>query len=199
MRVYRQPYRDERGRLRACSRWYLEFRDHNRVARRMPALIDREASVQLGRKIEKLAAWRAAGESPSHEFRRWLEGLPEDIRDRLLGIGLLEPSVAVASRRLTELVEEFGESLKARGRTRKHVAHSVARILRLFDRAGCVFWTHVQASRIEAALRDLREQGYKIPKNTRSKAKADAADEDKEERLWPSPGSVDTRLGNSGQ
>jgi hypothetical protein len=54
MRVFRSTYRDREGRKRKTSKFYIEFKDHLELTRRLPAFTDKRQSEALGRQIEKL-------------------------------------------------------------------------------------------------------------------------------------------------
>ena len=68
MRVFRQQYKDRSGKTRTATNWYVEFKDHLEVARRIPGFADKSLTTELGRKLEKLVAVRALGEPPSLEL-----------------------------------------------------------------------------------------------------------------------------------
>ena len=65
---------------RKAERWYVEFKDHRDVTRRIPAFSDKTASAELGRKLERLVARRVAGEQPDSAMSKWLETLPAKLR-----------------------------------------------------------------------------------------------------------------------
>ena len=75
MRLCREYYRNRGGKKRNSKRWYVELRDHLDITRRVPAFEDKRASEEFGRKLERLAAVRVAGEQPDIAMTRWLEGL----------------------------------------------------------------------------------------------------------------------------
>ena len=60
MRVFKPTYKDRDGRKQETDKWYVEFRNHDGKVRRLPGFTDRKQTEELGRKIEKLVAARAA-------------------------------------------------------------------------------------------------------------------------------------------
>ena len=89
MRIFRHSY-GPKGSNKTTANYYVEFRDHNEIIRRVPAFKDEKASTEFGRKLEKLVDLRVAHERPEAELRRWLESLPNRIRQRFAKFGLLD-------------------------------------------------------------------------------------------------------------
>jgi len=56
MRVFQSTYRDRAGTKRKTSKFYVEFKDHLQLTRRLPPFTDKRQSEALGRQIEKLVA-----------------------------------------------------------------------------------------------------------------------------------------------
>ena len=63
MRVFRSTYKDKGGRTVKTRTWYVEFRDHLEMPRRVSGFTDRKATAALGRNIEKLAWCKAGGQA----------------------------------------------------------------------------------------------------------------------------------------
>ena len=115
MRLFKATYKDRKGVPRTATKWYVEFRDHLGVRRRLVAFTDKRASAEFGRKIAALLACRLAGERPDGDIGRWLESLPTKICDRLVKTGTLSGQRAAANRPLKEHVDDFEQSLVAKG------------------------------------------------------------------------------------
>ena len=101
MRVFRSTYRDRNGKKCKTSKWYIEFRDHLQLTRRLPAFTDKRQSEALGRQIEKLVGYKVSGELPDVQLTRWLESIPAKMRDRFVKIGLIDPTRAAAGKLLS--------------------------------------------------------------------------------------------------
>ncbi len=80
MRVFRATYKTRDGKRKEAAKWYVEFRDHLDTVRRLPGFTDKKQSEELGRKIEKLVACRANGDSPDTTMSKWLEAMPGRVR-----------------------------------------------------------------------------------------------------------------------
>ena len=105
MRVFKTTYKARDGRTRQARKWYVEVRDHLSTVRRFSAFTDKAQSEALGRQIERLVAFRIAGEQLDPLAYRWLEQVPESLRDKFVSIGLLESTRAAAGKPLPNRVD----------------------------------------------------------------------------------------------
>ena len=159
VRVFRKYRKGPRGARVPYALWYVEFRDHLETVRRLPAFTDQTASVELARKLSRLAALRAAGEGPDRELGRFLEGLRAKMRETLARWGLIDGRTFAGSLPLAQLLTRFEESLRAAGRTEKHVQHVKGRADRAFSACGFGAWSELDAHRLAKHLHGERERG----------------------------------------
>jgi len=82
------------------------------IVRRFAAFTDKAQSEALGRQIEQLVNYKAAGEQPDPQLSRWLEQIPAKLKERLVGIGLLDARRA-AAKPLAKHLKDFEQSLLA--------------------------------------------------------------------------------------
>jgi len=47
MRIYRETFKDD-GQVKKTAKWYVDFRDHNKLRHKLPAFIDKRASEAFG-------------------------------------------------------------------------------------------------------------------------------------------------------
>jgi len=166
MRVFRPTYKDKEGRAKKVKKWWLELRDHLHIVRRFPGFTDKAQTELLGRQIERLVNYKVAGEQPDAQLSRWLENIPAKLRDRLVGIGLLDCSRAAASKPLSEHLKNFRVALVAKGNTTGHVKKTISRISRTIQGCGFKSWSDLSASRIQHFLAGLRNNGNRIGAQT---------------------------------
>ena len=159
MRVHRKHYTDRHGRSRTVSKWYVEFSDHLGTTQQVPGFSDKAATRELGRRLEKLSALRAAGQPPDPELSAWIERCSSGLRSRLLRLRLVEPEQLAGSCPLKQHLEDFRDSLLAKGNTAGHAQQSYRRAKRVVDGCGFRYWTDVRPHGVETLLRDLREGG----------------------------------------
>lgn len=157
MRVTKAFYRDmKNGRSKQTANYYIEFRDHQRIVRRMPAVSTRVQSEEIGRKIEQLVACRVAGVALDATLIRWVETLPPRMRRRLLKFDLLDSRFVGVGKPLAEHLTDFQASLAAKNTTRNQIALVVGRIRKTLDGCGFRYWSDISASRLQTWLAELR-------------------------------------------
>ncbi|MEF9437808.1 MAG: site-specific integrase, partial [Candidatus Mariimomonas ferrooxydans] len=166
MRIYKTTYKDKDGKTRTARKWYIETRDHLGIIRRFAGSIDKTATEGIGRQIEALVRYKAAGEQPDPQLTQWLEQTPERFRTKLAKIGILDSRRAAAGKPLTKHLEDFKASLQAKENTKKHVKDTFSRAKKIIE--GCKFrtWTDIQADRIQRYLVELRNDGEGISAQT---------------------------------
>jgi integrase len=125
----------------------------------VPGFTDKGQTEELGRKIEKLSAFRMNSESPDKELSRWLDKLCATIRKRLGEIGLIDGRTAAASRLLNDHVADFHTALLVKGVTPAHGKLTKRRILAVFEGCGFRLWSDLHAVKIEQYLADRRAKG----------------------------------------
>ncbi|MHC4718569.1 MAG: tyrosine-type recombinase/integrase [Planctomycetota bacterium] len=162
MRVFQSTYKDRQGRTRKTKKWYVEFRDHLGIVRRVPGFTDRKATEALGRRIVELVNLRAGAESLPPELTRWLETLPTKLLTVLARIGLVTGGKVAALRPLAEHLDGAADApgwrqhLAAKGNTAGHIAKSCSRVKKILDGCGFTFWSDISASKVLSYLHDLR-------------------------------------------
>ena len=127
MRVFKTTWTNRKGDKIPTSKYYLEFRDHLQIVRRMTAFTDKSLSEALGRKIVKLVNYKIAGENLDPQLSRWLEQIPTKLRNRFVEIGLIDNKRATAGELLNKHLEDFKQSLLAKGNTIGYVDTVIAR------------------------------------------------------------------------
>lgn len=158
MSIFRLNYRDRDGQPCRTKNWHVEFKDHLGRRQRVPGFADKPASRELERKLLRLAALRATGAPPDDEMRRWIEGLAPALRDKLADCGMLSPVQVAALRPLDEIVKDWEAHLRSRGSTEGHVRLVTARARKVITGSGAVFWSDLDATRVEQFLKDERER-----------------------------------------
>lgn len=165
MRLFKSTYRDRSGKTRETAKWYVEFRDQHEITRRVSAFSNKRATEELGKNIEQLVSYHlATGGQIDPALQCWITDLPKRTRDKLVSIGLIRGERVAVTRPLREHLHDYEKALQSKGNTEKHVAHSLARIQRVFDGCGFVYLGDISASKVQNFLRGLRdgEEGMSI-------------------------------------
>ena len=159
MSVFRASYRRRDGTSAKTSVFYVEFRDHLGRRRVVPGFAEEAATRDLNRRLVALVASRISGRSIDDETRQWVRTLPPKLRRQLADFGLVDAYLVAALRPLSELVDAWGEHLRARGVTELHVRLVTKRALVVMGASGASYLRDLNASRVEQYLRAERAQG----------------------------------------
>ncbi len=156
MSVFRRKRIAEDGKRKLTGKWNVQFTDVSGIVRRLPGFTDKRATEELERGILRLASAKASGMAPDPEMLRFIEGLPETIRDRLTDWGILDVRRSAMGKPLADLIAAWAKHMEARQFSKQHRKESVARVQRIFS--GCRFLrvTDVDASKVENWLADHR-------------------------------------------
>ena len=158
MNLKRRHYRDKQtGKKKFVRRWTVRFEDHFGRWISVPAFVNRKASVEFGRKLERLAAMRAAGEQPDLGTNKWLEMLSNKLVERLVKFDLLPPKCLANGRTLEEHLIGWHKSVLAKGATRKHAGMSLSRVRKIVVACGFRRYSEINSERVQEFLADLRQ------------------------------------------
>lgn len=152
------------------GRYRVKFRDPGHIWRDVLGYTDAKASKEMGRKLEQIAAIRAAGETPDPELSRFVRGLPENLQAKLMRWGMLDSIAIAGARPLTAHLAEYKQALldgvasnRQKGPATHYHAKTVAsRIERLLKGIGATHITDVRAEAVGQYLTELRTLGESI-------------------------------------
>ena len=144
------------GKRKLTGKWNVQFTDASGIVRRLPGFTDKSATVELERGILRLVSARASGMAPDSEMLRFIEGLPEAIRDRLTEWGILDARRSAAGKPLANLIAAWAQHMETREFSRQHRSESAARVRRIFSDCRFLRVTDVDASKVENWLADRR-------------------------------------------
>jgi len=168
MRVFHNSYTDKEGRSRATAMWYVEFRDHLEILRRLPGCTDHRTTLAIGRNIQRIVWCRVGGESMDPVLTRWITTLSPRLRAKLVEFGILDASKVAALEPLVKHLDGetnadgrvtfigFRQALAAKGASAAHVDLVASRAKKVVEGCGFVFWSDISASKVMAFLDGLR-------------------------------------------
>ncbi|MFQ5472608.1 MAG: tyrosine-type recombinase/integrase [Dehalococcoidia bacterium] len=167
--TFRRRYTASDGRTRCAKTYTVVVKIGDRFER-LSGFRDRKASEELGRRIERLANLKAAGEQPDADLTRWIEGLPTKLRDRLARLGLLTGRAAAATRKLSEHLAEYRQALldgvasrRQKGpATAKHAKLVHHRVETLLQGISATFISDVVPEAVGRWLADCRAKGMSV-------------------------------------
>lgn len=158
MRLFKSTYRDRDGKTRTTKKWYVEFRDHHEVIRRVSSFTSKRSSEELGSNIEQLVSYHVAtGGQVDPSLQSWLSDIPKRTRDKLVSIGLVKSERVAVTKPLLDHLGDYQRSLEAKGNSPKHVAQIGTRVTRVLKGCRFVYFGDISASKVQSFLRSLRD------------------------------------------
>ncbi len=112
-------------------KWYTRLTDADGIKRTIPLYTDKTASMHKALQLKK-------------EFEQAKEGITDRFKEH-------------RKRPLREHLEDFGQSLLAKGGTAKNAKQVKSRVKRVFDECKFTFWNDIQASKVQHAISGLRK------------------------------------------
>ena len=158
MKIYKPTYKDKGGKTKKCQHYYIDFTDNRGKRRKLPAFSNKRASEKAADKIEELLS---SGGILSPDLQRWIENLPDKMRNNLVKFGLID-SQRVNShigKSLTEHVEDFCGSLLARGNNARCSKHVKSSLNFVFDGCGFKMFSDIDANTVYTFLAERRTTG----------------------------------------
>lgn len=160
MRIIKLNYKATTpGRRHTSPRYFVEFKDHHAIRRRVVAFTDKDASAEFGRTIDRLVSMRGTGLPLDAATSSWLELLSDRHRARFAEWGLIDAQVSSLSDPLTVHVESFRQHLEAKGRTAGYVRDKCSRVLAVMTGCGFVYFRDIRAEAIRAWGATKRDDG----------------------------------------
>ena len=144
-------------RHRESPRWWIEFRDHHDLVRRMPTLEDKALAQSVLRNIEALVGRRIAKQEPEGDLAKWIEDLPPSMLERLVSFDLIDSRRLAASEPLEKHLTDYRDVLEDRKKSARHVRDTYNRVHRVFEAGRMKYWNQVTADRVESAINKVRK------------------------------------------
>ncbi len=88
----------------------------------------------------------------------WLERIPAKLKNRFIKIGLIDTKRAAVGKLLSEHLEDFKQSLLAKGDTVKHAKLIYFRVKRMFNECKFEYWSDISLSAIQQKISGLQNQ-----------------------------------------
>src|SRR5436309_2103584 len=143
LRIFKTTYKDAQGITCRSENWYIEFRDHQRIIRRLPAFTERQQSTDLAHRVKKLVAWKVSGEIPDADMQRWIEMMPDRLRNTLARWDILDARRVAAGKPLSEHLADWKAALLAKGNTERHADLVTSRAGNVIVGCGFKAWSEL--------------------------------------------------------
>ncbi|MCE9635767.1 MAG: site-specific integrase [Planctomycetes bacterium] len=158
MSLYRPTYRVKGEGFRSPT-WWIQFRDHKDVRRKIRGLADRRSTEAMEEKLKHLVHARASATPPSSDIRRWCDALPVRTRETLARFDLLDRKQLAAAAPLAVHIDAWQEHLAAKGTGRPQKMRTRSNTQRVIEACGFRTFADIDPTRVERYLRDRRERG----------------------------------------
>ena len=157
MRVYKQKYKSKKGETKQSQKWYVRLQDHMKITQAFSAFTDKQQSIKLGQKIERLVVCKINHEPPDRELSEWISQVPSNLRNKFAKIGLIDIQRAAAGKSLLKHLDDFEQSLLAKGTSTKQVGQTVSRIKKVFEVCGFNNWNEIRPDLIQREIPKLHK------------------------------------------
>lgn len=128
--------------------WCVQFMHRGMVHTISLSRSERNAQRATVHLLHLLDTAKCGGEI-RRETQVWVSAqIGDELRQRLIDIGLIDPAAAVQSQALSRHIDDWRDALKARGRSAQHVREVVAKVRRVCDECGFSRYEHLVTGRV---------------------------------------------------
>lgn len=137
--LIRPKYKARNGDKRISRTWHVWFKDCRGKWRRLAGFTDKTATERFARKLVKLVGYRATNDLPDAVISKWVDELPDAVRDKLIAWDILDRRAGAASEELSGHIEAWWKSIVNNGRTFDHADLVKTHVEKIVDRCsfGC--------------------------------------------------------------
>jgi integrase len=157
MRLYKDTYRNKDGEVKKTSKWYLDFRDHLNRRHYLAGFRDKKVTWDLAGQIESLISYRVSGQSLPPELQRWLENVPDAMKNKFVKWSLVDAQRIEGGKLLTAHLNDWKKSIIATGSTEKQADQQYTRASRVFTESRFLFWKNIKASKLLITIESLQK------------------------------------------
>ncbi|MBC8471145.1 MAG: tyrosine-type recombinase/integrase [Planctomycetes bacterium] len=145
------------------SSWYIRFDDHNGIRRTVKAYTDKSVSDYLYGKIQEFIAYRHRKHQIPADLQEYLEQ-DAQIREQLIGFGLLKVEDKPEAEMIGYLVEKFAEHIRLKERSQSHIYELTRTLRTVFTDCNFQTWDSINSDVIKRHLDERRDDGRGISK-----------------------------------
>ena len=148
--------RNKKGILVKTAHWHIAFEDNLGLRRQLKAFTDKQATRRLADHIERMLHAKCNNMPFEPETRRAIELLPKNIKQKLIGFGLLETKDSAIGKPLETMLDDYRQSLEADERSKKYISETMSMCHKIFDGCGFKYFSDIQPNKVQTFLQDLR-------------------------------------------
>ncbi|MCZ6493994.1 MAG: site-specific integrase [Planctomycetota bacterium] len=144
---------------RKSPHWHIWFKDHRGRWCRLTGFSDKTASARFARQLVKLVKLRVTDERLDRELGRWVDGLDDKVRDKLIGWSLLDRQRSMGTKPIAKHIGDWHKSILADGATEDHAGLVRVRVENIVDGCGFNRFADIDESAVKAYLVERRRKG----------------------------------------
>ena len=156
MRIYRESYTNKSGEVKKAQKWYIDFRDNLNRRHKLAGFKSKRPTEELAKNIEGLVSSKLSNSGLTSEQQNWIEGLPDNLLNKLIKWGLLDSQRAEGNKLLAIHLQDWKNSILVNGRTKQHANLQYDRVSKVFSKAGFVYFSDVSASKLQLKISKLK-------------------------------------------
>lgn len=162
MRIYLPKFKNDKGKTKPLSRYYIDFKDHNGHRRRIAAFeskdVSRDFAGNLQTLVNRLQSGTAIEDSP--ELIGWMNRLSDDITARLVQWGLIPKSRGEALKPLKEHIKDYIAYLERQNLSTDYVSRTNVRLTAICNDCGFTTFRDIHPDKMETYLNIMKEKKY---------------------------------------
>jgi len=156
-------------------KWYLEFRDHIGIVRRLAGYDDKRMTEKLAEYVQELVNCRAVGVSPDVKVGQWLESVSVRILAKLVEWGLVDGERMETTKPLADHIDDYSRVLGNRQRSRDYAVRVPNRLRKIVQACRFVYLPRChenQCGGAPAEAEDGRHEGHDRTVTMRMRSRA---------------------------
>ena len=126
MAVIKRKYNNADGKTVIYSNYWIKFRDHNNVIRRISGFSSKTTSLELERSIKRLVGIRQVNGILETADIKFLESCPYKLLHALVKFGIIDPIYASFAKSMSDHIADFKSAMTVNAGTEKYVKETVA-------------------------------------------------------------------------
>jgi integrase len=147
------------------GKYYIDVKNPQGTRCRIAAFTSKRASEEFESKLLELSDITAINERPGKALVKWLETIPQAIKEKLANYGFITNERINASKTLFKLTENYKAYLKNNGRTKAHYNQTYNQCYRIIKDNSFRVCSDITADKLDRWLSCQRNEGMSLRTN----------------------------------
>jgi integrase len=162
MRIYLPKFKNNKGKSKPLSRFYIDFKDQNNFRRRLVAFSDAGTSEAFMNKLDILIN-RVQGGIPIEndaDLMQWIAKMDSERRDKLIQWGLIPEQYGKVNDPLENHIADYIAYLSKQDLSADYVSRMKKRLTVICEGCGFTSFKNIHPAKLEAYLDQMKEKKY---------------------------------------